>query len=559
MKTTDKQSCRTLADLLVAHGIEDIVLSPGSRNAPIIIAAARHKGLKCHTVIDERQAAFVGLGIALQTAKPVALACTSGSAILNYGPALSEAYYRHIPLIAISADRPHEWIDQDDSQTIRQYKVLDNIVKNSYEIDVENGSDIQNKFVSRIINDAIICAKRQPCGPVHINICLDEPLGQTVKVDETTRKIDLAKNIDPQLYPVIIENFANKIKNKKVLVIAGFGRPDNDLDSALSDFADKSGAAIMHEAQSNIHLSRHISNIDATLAVADDETLDALKPDIVITFGGSIVSRMIKRYLRSLKSLEHWHIGFNENSIDCFMSLSSRIETHPVDFFKAINRQLDKQSTSYSDKWIEISEKAANRTVDFQHNCKWSDFYAMGRIMQLIPYDWQLQLSNGTAVRYAQLFDYAKFSRVESNRGVSGIDGSTSTAVGAHMFYPAITLLITGDMSAQYDVGALGLSQITPRFKMAVLNNSGGGIFRFIKSTSVLDECEDYFACKTNLPLKQLAAAYGFAYYEIDRKESFDSTFADFAAQSEKPAILNIITPPSESATILKQYFNVKS
>ena len=179
-------------------------------------------------------------------------------------------------------------------------------------------------------------------------------------------------------------------------------------------------------------------------------------------------------------------------------------------------------------------------------------------MINFTPRSWNIQLSNGTSVRYAQLFEYSALNRIECNRGVSGIDGSTSTAIGAHIYYDDVTMLITGDMSMAYDVGAIALTEITPRFKIAVLNNGGGGIFRFISSTSSLEECERFFAADVRLPLAQLADAYGFAYFEARDKESFDRALVGFASETERPALLNIITPPQESAVVLKQFFNLQ-
>lgn len=561
MITTDKIPCRILVDVLAAHGVKDVVISPGSRNTPLIIAAARKKGLVTHVVIDERCAAFFGLGIALSSHRPTALICTSGSAVLNYGPALAEAFYRHFPLVAISADRPTEWIDQDDSQTIRQAGILDSIVKASFDLSGENGSDIQLRHFSRTVNDALITAKREPQGPVHLNIRLDEPLGslsdsdiketQFIECTSTSENLGLTQDQ--------IDVFADAITGKKVILIAGFGSPSTGLESEIGRFIAESGAVFLYEAQSNIHVNDSIGNIDATLSSCSLEDYNRLKPDIAISFGGSLVSRMVKRFLRNTDKLEHWHIGKSENSIDCFTSLRHRIECDPAVFFRQLAGGLAKRNryhdVSYRQLWLAKSNEAADRVTDFTNNAPWSDFKAMGLIMNMIPTDWNIHLSNGTAIRYAQLFDYSTIRNIECNRGVSGIDGSTSTAIGSHVCYNGTTLLISGDMSAQYDIGSLALTQISPRFKMIVLNNNGGGIFRFIKSTSGLDELEQYFAVSTNLPLRQLADAYGFSYYEAHDSESLTEGFRQFADECSRPAILNVITPPTESAEILKQFF----
>lgn len=558
--TTDKHSCRVIAGLLAAHGVKDVVISPGSRNAPLIVAVKRQPGLSVHVVVDERSAAFFGLGIALQTGCPVALICTSGSAVMNYGPALSEAFYRNIPLIAITADRPHEWIDQDDSQTIRQFGALDNIVKGSFDIGVDNGFRPQQIFISRTVNDAIILASRAPKGPVHINVRLDEPLGSlTEDSHDNLHFIDLAENVEPQLSKESALELARRIADKRTLVIAGFNSPSSALDCSIGDFLKVSGAVLLHEAESNVSVKPSVSNIDATLSVMSGTDLKDLAPELVITFGGSIVSRMVKRYLRSVERLEHWHIGFNPNSVDCFMAMTRRIECSPQSFFRIMSRRLPESvgpSHHFVSGWIHKSAEAKQKSLNYLKSASWSDYYAIGRLLQLVPRSWNLQFSNGTAIRYVQLFDYSAFRRIDCNRGVSGIDGSTSTAIGSHCVYDDVTLLISGDMSAQYDVGALGLTEITPRFKMAVLNNAGGGIFRFISSTSSLDECEECFAADVRLPLRQLAEGYGFAYFEASDKASLEMAIGGFVSECKRPAILNIITSGVESAEILKRFFN---
>lgn len=560
MKTTDKHSCRVIAGLLAAHGVKDVVISPGSRNAPLIIAVKRHPELDVHLIIDERSAAFFGLGLALQTGRPVAIICTSGSAVMNYGPALSEAFYRRIPLIAITADRPPEWIDQDDSQTIRQNGALDNIVKGSFDIGVDNDMKPSRIFTSRTVNDAIILSCRAPQGPVHINVRLDEPLGElSENFNDDLHFIDLAENNEAQLSKDCATALAHHIAEKRTMVIAGFNNPSGALDNSLADFLRISGAILLHEAESNISVSPSVSNIDATLSVIGDEELAEMAPELVITFGGSIVSRKIKKYLRSVDSLEHWHIGYNPNSIDCFMAMTHRIECSPQVFFKMMSRRLPSSvhgNHKFASDWIHKSAEARQKSHNYLKSSPWSDFYAIGRLLQLVPRSWNLHFSNGTSIRYAQLFDYSAFRRIDCNRGVSGIDGSTSTAIGAHCRYDDVTLLVSGDMSAQYDVGALGITEITPRFKMAVLNNSGGGIFRFISSTSSLEECEECFAADVRLPLRQLAEGYGFAYFEAFDKPSFETAFCRFVAEHERPAIFNIITSGAESAEILKQFFN---
>ena len=189
METSAKISCQILVDLLVANNITNVVISPGSRNAPLVIAISRCEALNKHIVIDERSAAFVALGMAIETGTPTVLVCTSGTAVLNYSPAIAEAYYRRVPIIVVSADRPVEWIDQDDSQTLRQYEALANYVKRSYNIPDNINNDTSIWYVNRIINDAIMNATSGRLAPVHINMQFDEPLNGIISKQGNTRVV----------------------------------------------------------------------------------------------------------------------------------------------------------------------------------------------------------------------------------------------------------------------------------------------------------------------------------------------------------------------------------
>lgn len=557
MLTSDKYNVRALVQLLVAHNVRRAVVSPGSRNAPIIVALAREAAIDKSVVIDERSAGFIALGMAVQTQSAVALVCTSGSAVLNYAPAIAEAYYREVPLIVISADRPKQWIDQDDSQTIRQYEILQKIVKRSVDIDVDSSNQTIARMAVRDINDALIDAVSGRQGPVHINIRLDVPLGGLAEMNANNLKISA---ITPrQALPMDeVRAIADELQGKKVLVVGGFMPPDKTLSRALARMASLPSFAVMHEAQSNVHGRNMIGQIDRTLSNLSAQERIEMMPDVVITFGGALVSRFIKAWLRSaVGSIEHWHVGIRGQSVDCFNSLTRRIELTPKIFMPLLAAACSKRSldSDYNARWKKIHKRATNRAEIYTARAPWSDLTAMAEIMKSVPAKCNLQLSNGTAVRYAQLFDFAHIHRIDSNRGVSGIDGSTSTALGASACYAHPTLLISGDMSAQYDIAALSSELISPRFKMAVLNNGGGGIFRFIDSTRKLEELDRYLACKVNLPLEKLAEAYGLAYFRADSLESLRIVFLRFMAEQDRPAILDIVTDGQISASTLTDYF----
>jgi 2-succinyl-5-enolpyruvyl-6-hydroxy-3-cyclohexene-1-carboxylate synthase len=295
-------------------------------------------------------------------------------------------------------------------------------------------------------------------------------------------------------------------------------------------------------------------SIFSTLSVADREQL---APDIVITVGGSILCQTLKTWLRSLPGLRHWHVGVRGTSTDCFKCLERRIELPAHTFMPqlASGMQIFKDTwSSYASIWRDASAQARKMHSSFVKNAQWCDLKAIDMAMSVLPQKCNLHVSNGTAIRYAQLADYRHIHRVECNRGVSGIDGCTSTAIGAAMAYNGMTVLLTGDMSAQYDIGALATHGIPANFRMIVISNGGGGIFKFIKPTSSLPECNECFAANVHLPLKQLADGFGFDYYEACNENKLTVALRGFFEVSDKPAILNIVTSGDVSAQIFKNY-----
>lgn len=562
MQNTVNFASRCLVDLLERHGVNQVFASPGSRNTPLLIALSRSEVIKTQMVVDERVAAFMALGFSTITSKPVAIVCTSGTALLNYAPAVAEAYYRKAPLIVISADRPAEWIDQDDSQTLRQRDALANFVKNSYDIpaiDTEN----MRWYADRQINDAILTAISGRPGPVHINIQIDEPIGALSETSgPESRLISMITPREDLPVKDIRELGCTIASPRKVMIIAGFMQPDSTLNKALNKLSRLPNFIVLTETIANLHGNDFISGIDATLSALSEEDKKTLAPDVVITLGGALVSRFVKQYLRTIRPLEHWHVGKSLTTIDCFKTLTLRVEIRPDVFFQQLASAMQPHTgeCDFRRRWLAVRDASQSLHQSYVAKAPWSDLKAFATMMPIIPGNYNLQLSNGTPVRYAQLFTSHKVHRSDCNRGVSGIDGSTSTAIGATLAYNAApTLLITGDMSAQYDIGALGsLPSIPPRFKMVVINNGGGGIFRFIKTTRDLDIVESCFEQPCRLPIRELAKAYEFSFFTADSEATLREEFKKFIEETQRPAIIEIITSGEISGTVLKDYFNDK-
>lgn len=568
IRDTDKDFCSILFDVMVEKGVKDVVCSPGSRNAPLLIAAASRETLRKHVVIDERSAAFMALGLAIVSRRPVALVCTSGTALLNYGPAIAEAFYQSIPLVVISADRPEQWIDQDDSQTLRQYEALSNYVKRSYQLPAFGNDDKEMQwYANRVTNDAMIEATSRRRGPVHINVQLDNPLGGKRKYSYMhPRVIDFIGG-DAIGNKEIVKELAIKMAASKVLFVAGFLPPEYRLHRSVGEICALPNVVAMTETLSNLHIGDNATAVDSMLTAYPDDYLDAMAPDLVISIGGSLVSRKLKEYLRrNVGHCEHWALGWNHTTSDCFMSLTKRVEVDPARLLHqlavALRRQLILTTNcDYSSKWSKLRKRAVLAKAAFVENVPWSDLKVFDILLHTLPQDVNIFFSNGTAVRYAQLLGDRMPHANYCNRGVSGIDGSISTGIGGAKVYRGRTVIITGDMSMAYDLNSLALPHIPSDLVIIVIDNGGGGIFRFISTTSGLEELDQYFCASPRLPLAQIAPAYGFDYLEVLNEQQLRDAISRLFISSSgcKPSLMKIVTDGKLSADLLKEYMNVKA
>tara|TARA_R110002167_G_scaffold66040_7_gene187021 strand:+ start:20958 stop:22778 length:1821 start_codon:yes stop_codon:yes gene_type:complete len=544
---------KELAQMVIAacfqFHIDTVVISPGSRNAPLTIGFSNHPEIKTLSVVDERCAAFFALGIAQQTQKPVAILCTSGSALLNYYPAIAEAFYSNIPLVVISADRPKHLIDIGDGQTIRQENVFENHILFSANL-VEN-----EKFKTRnsqLIGEALQIATSQK-GPVHINVPFDEPLYETVS--------ELQEFHFPHISMSSLDNSHidydafSKIWNaaEKKMILVGVNYPDKELHQLIDFYANDESVLILTETTSNLSHKKAIDSIDQLIFSLDESQFEDLKPEILITFGGMIVSKKIKQFLRKYAPKHHWNID-ERKAVNTFFCLSEFIQTKPVDFFTNFNKLILKKESNYQQKWLQLRDEKRVKHQQYLSKTTHSDFKVFEQIIESVPNNCQLQISNSAIIRYAQLFTINKTNNVFCNRGTSGIDGSTSTAIGAAFASENQTVFITGDISFFYDSNALWNTNIPSNFRIVLINNSGGGIFKILpgpKATNALQ----YFETPHCLTAEHLCKMYEFEYQKAFSSETVKNELVDFYKTSEKPKILEIFTPSAENDLILSAYF----
>ena len=539
---------QSIIEIFKAKGIQHIVISPGSRNAPLTIGFTNNSNFTCYSIADERCAAFFALGIAQQIQKPVAVVCTSGSALLNYYPAFAEAFYSQIPLIVVSADRPKNKIDIGDGQTIRQENVFANHSLFNANLD-ENASDENDFLINEAINLAI--TKR---GPVHINVPFEEPLYETVDALLVDSKISSAV-AHHFILDESIAAFANDWnQSKKKLILIGTNHP-NTIDNAIVNrLANDASVVVMTETTSNLHHENFITNIDTIITpFTDDDFLD-FQPDIVITFGGMIVSKRIKSFLRKYQPKQHWHVD-ELRAYDTFGCLTKHFKVSPNVFFHSFFSLTNTIESNYNQKIHELKLHRANRHQEYLNKIPFSDLKVFEKVLQKLPENCQLQISNSSAIRYAQLFPITSSVEVFCNRGTSGIDGSTSTAIGAAVGSRKSTVLITGDIGFLYDSNALWNNYIPKNFKIILINNGGGGIFRILPGHSETPVFNTFFETSHCLTAEHLAKMYNFEYNIASDEQSLVAALDAMYLQNEKPYLLEIFTPTLENEKILLQYF----
>lgn len=513
--------------------------------------------------------------MAQQLQEPVAVVCTSGSALLNYYPAVAEAFYSDIPLIVVSADRPSYRIDIGDGQTIRQENVLERHIGYSANLkqDVSHATETVAKWGKTLLTETqeeiqeynerqlvnALQIARWKSTPVHINIPFEEPLygvkdEPMLQIPE--KKVDVPGNSDQEDW----SDYASTWKTSgRKMILVGVNQPNALQNEILQSLAQDGNTLVFTETTSNLHHPEFFPSIDSIISPIEksenrEELFKALQPELLITFGGLIVSKKIKAFLRKYQPKEHWHID-PKKAYDTFFCLSKHVKVNPSDFFKAILPS-ETQKSAYKTKWQAVKKRYEARREAYLDEIPFSDFTVFDEVMQHIPKGCQVHLANSSTVRYAQLFPMDASLKVFCNRGTSGIDGSTSTAVGASIHAEEPTLLITGDLSFFYDSNGLWNAHIRPDFRIILINNSGGGIFRILPGKEDADEFSTFFETQHSYTAEHLAQMYGFEYCSAENKEELIQGLDGFYTTSLRPKILEIRTPRLVNNKILLGYFD---
>ena len=559
---TSKTHIVDLVYVLEKLGVQRIMLSPGSRSAPLVIALERSGRIECMTITDERCAAFFALGVALAREEAVAMVCTSGSAPLNYSPALAEAFYQHVPLIALTADRPNEWIDQGENQSINQTDIYSNFIKASFQLPVEVHTQADRWYASRMVSQAINTSLRAPKGPVHINIPLREPLYDLAPYDDTNlpkviEEIYPSSSIDSTL--MLNDEELASLKDKKVGIVLGSHAPSNDLKAIIEQIAARQDVLVMHETLANVSCSSGIALVDPLVEYIHENKAYHLLPDLVITMGNAVVSKKLK-FLFKQQNIEHWHVTPSPMYWDRFQALTKVIVANPSDFLQFLDKNLSESSSYAKGKSIYHSiEKQCIVLRDHMINSVDDsiDYRVYQTLSQHVQSETNIFWGNSTPVRYAGLFIWNNQQHF-GNRGVSGIDGQVSTAVGFASQTDDLCLCVTGDLAMLYDSNALWQINMPANFRLLVIDNGGGNIFNIIPGPDKHPSVNHRFTSPHNVEIHQLLNSLGLESrlsMANRNHSSLDKDMEWLLDPSKDARGLVVHTDGQQSATILKQYF----
>lgn len=548
MKISSKKVVSYILGALKSAGITDVVLTPGSRNAPFSISIANTPFFETYSIVDERSAAFFALGLSQQSKKPTVLICTSGTALLNYAPAIAEAYYQRIPLLVISADRPEEWIDRGEGQSIRQNNVFQNyadfsacLIADEKECAFQNEGIIQNTFQFLISNN----------GPVHLNVPFQEPLYELIECDELPSfQFELKEN-SVDVLKEIGQSLELLQQAERIMVLVG-QHIYEDFSAQLEVFNQLNQVVVLTETHANVNIGNSFPCIDRLIMGLGGNAQQMLAPDVLITVGTNIISRKIKAILRKAKP-KHIQVGVNEKPMDTFDCLKVQCNLTPQEFFSSLKEIRSK--SEWKNELNSTQDNQVNQVDAWLPSAVFSDLKVFSSILNSIPNGTDLQMGNSSVVRYIQLFNQNKKLTYFGNRGVAGIDGSTSTAIGAAWKTKKPTLLISGDLSFHYDSNAFWNNYLSSHLKVIVINNGGGGIFRIIDGSKDTEHLQQFFETShSSKSIKGIADMYQLNYFSATNNDELNRTLPLFF-EEKSVCVLEIFTNKEDNPKALDAFF----
>jgi 2-succinyl-5-enolpyruvyl-6-hydroxy-3-cyclohexene-1-carboxylate synthase len=456
-------------------------------------------------------------------------------------------------LLVLTADRPPEWVDQWDGQTIFQEEVYGKHVKKSFRFPDTFAHQDQVRYAHRMSNEAILLSRQFPAGPVHLNIPLREPFypeeGETFHFPTHPPVVSLESS-EAQLSDGALEKLKSELASfRRILLVPGQQEPNSALLTVIERLAQNQQAIVVADSLSNLQGKGTITLQDHWLG--REELHAALAPDLVISFGKSIISKSLKLFLRK-QDIQHWHIQPDGQAKDTYAGLTRILGSEPFAFLNWLASQLPPLESDFAQRWQLLEEQVATILPRALKEVEFGEYPAAKQVLDALPANGQLHVANSMAIRYVNFLG-RRTQEICCNRGTSGIDGSNSTAVGASLISQEPVTLLTGDMAFFYDRNAFWHNYPMPNLRVIVLNNHAGGIFRLIDGPARQPELEEYFETKQSLSAKSLASEYGFHYASVTTSEELESALVKFYEPSLQPKIIEITSSSPRNAEILKK------
>ncbi|AZB44104.1 2-succinyl-5-enolpyruvyl-6-hydroxy-3-cyclohexene-1-carboxylic-acid synthase [Bacillus sp. FJAT-42376] len=548
-------------DELAAQGITDAVISPGSRSTPFAILFSEHPEVKTHLQIDERSAAFYALGMAKRLQRPIVLLCTSGTAAANYFPAVVEAHYANVPLIVLTADRPHELRDVGAPQAINQNDMYGKYVKWFVDAAVPEDHPFMHRYARTLAGRAYGQSAAKPMGPVHLNFPFREPLVPNLELpflwrDEATREKHVVKGqADMKIKTGEISRLQQLVNGTKKGVIVCGEIQDPEYKEAAAALAAAAGFPILADPLSNIRSGSHskelvIEHYDSILK--DENLRERLKPELVIRLGAMPVSKPLFLMLRDSPEIYQIVADQNGNWRDPTLSAAELFSVNEADFCRQLAGGLQAgENEEYTSKWKTANNKFRQYISHAEEGSDLFEGRTFLELMNLMPDDSQLFVGNSMPIRDADTYLGITDQNITvyANRGANGIDGVVSSSLGVAAASKTPTVLVIGDLSLYHDLnGLLGAKLNDISMTIILLNNDGGGIFSFLPQSSEEKHFESLFGTPIGLDYRKAADLYNASYSKVASWEQFRETFK----QSVGGSGIRLIEVPTNRHTRVK-------
>lgn len=560
---SNKENVNILTSLLLEYGVSDAVVCPGSRNAPIVHNLSVCEAIRCRPVTDERSAAFYALGLAIATRRPTVVCVTSGSALLNVMPAVAEAAYQHVPLVVISADRPQQWIDQLDGQTIPQSDALGRFVRKAVQLP-EPHNDEERWLCRRLVNEAMHLATCRQGSPVHINVPISEPLFEfdTEQLPQLSRFNNIKRAAIKDASMDMPEAFHDATRPMIVIGQLAHGTISHETIRSLSEKYVVMSEPLSNPSYMTIHFDEAIRYIvsDNSSINDDEDDKTAYYPDYVIYVGDTLVSKPARRFLRNAKAPSCLITPDAADIHDPLMTLTDIVECDTDSINALLASLCDAPDTDercrFHDRWQSFLDAyAAHADAYAPEYSQMATVKYFEEQLADLDIDICVHYANSSAVRLACI--YAQHY-VWCNRGVNGIEGSLSTAAGFSLATHDMTVCVIGDLSFFYDQNALWNSNLRGNLRIILLNNRGGGIFRQLSGLSDSPAADDLVMASHENTAQGICTQNDIGYMSAKNMDEMQIGIVTLLTrESERPMLLEVFTDSNDDVKALEKYFKL--